>query len=307
MAEQNPGFGETNTPERAGGIVRDHVRAVIESAEGNAAEIRRRAREDAEALDQERADSASRLTTQLGELEGSFTNFGERLGKEVLPSGEIKGELGSGAEGGGGAASATEPSPGRTGSATAWRAPADSAPAPSDAADAPEGEASVGESEGLIGGLKKRFSSAGSDAETETAAEPDADAEGSEPDLEAEAAQNEPAAEQETSEADAAPPPTSQASSDWVPGGSEGAAVATSQPDDDFSDAGGSDTGVSWAPSAASQTPPEPAAPADSEERPETGSEPAQAAEPASSTPDPSGTPPRGRIARLLLGRRPGE
>lgn len=286
MADQGPGFGETNTPERAGGIVRDHVRAVIESAEGNAAEIRRRAREDAEALDQERADSASRLTTQLGELEGSFTSFGERLGQEVLPSGEIKGELGSGSEEGPAAAAER---PDRTGSASAWRAPAESEP------DAPQDPAESG----LLGGLKKRFS----------APEPEAPAETEEADL---------SPEQETSEDDAsaqaASAADSEAPSDWVPGDSE-----TTESEGAASEAIESETAaadpeadpVSWAPSDAPETETEAGeeqsstAEAAQEEADATVESPGPDVPPEA--PDASEAPPRGRIARLLLGRRPGE
>ncbi|MEX2253360.1 MAG: hypothetical protein WD649_04345 [Thermoleophilaceae bacterium] len=290
MADQGPGFGETNTPERAGGIVRDHVRAVIESAEGNAAEIRRRAREDAEALDQDRADSASRLTTQLGELEGSFTSFGERLGQEVLPSGEIKGELGSGSEEGPAAAAER---PDRTGSASAWRAPAESEP------DAPQDP----EESGLLGGLKKRFSAP-------------------EPEAPAETEEAEPSPEQETSEEDAfgdpsaqaAPAADSEAPSDWVPGDSEApesetAASETIEPESAAADPEADP--VSWAPSDAPET--------ETEAGEEQSSTAESAQEEADATvespgpdvppeaPDASEAPPRGRIARLLLGRRPGE
>lgn len=305
MAEKNPGFGETNTPERAGGIVRDHVRAVIESAEGNAAEIRRRAREDADALDQERADSASRLTTHIGELEGSFTSFGERLGQEVLPSGEIQGELGSGGE----ERSATGGAVGgeaATRSATAWRSPETTEPDAVGEADEAEDDAPE-EGEGLLGGLRKRFSPPAED--------PPADVDAAE----------EHASEQTTGEADAlddstaaAPPPdadtATSAPSQWVP---EGVEAGQGGEGPDAAAAGGE--AASWAPP--SEPEPEPEAAPESEadpemedpageswpeETPEAAPETASAEAP-DSAPSPSQPPPRGRIARLLLGRRPGE
>lgn len=300
MPEETPGFGESNAPERAGGIVRDHVRAVIESAEGNAAEIRRRASGDAESLDTARADSASRLTTQLGELEGSFTRFGERLGQEVLPSGSIKGELGAGSE-----SEHEEPAP--TPAPSAWRAPAEAGAQES----AEESVPSTDEEEGLLGGLRKRFSGP---AAEDSISEPSATAERpAEPAPTAEPSDFVPAGDEPSGAASsptpgAAAPPGDESPSAWVPAetAEQDAAEQSDSEGSDSFDRAGADS-VSTDEKAGDDPPdPEPGAGDNAEARSE--AQPIPGGQAGSEPPEsvPGAQPkPRGRVARLLLGKRP--
>ena len=69
--------------DRAGSIVTEQVRAIIEAAESNAAEIRRDAERDAAAIRREAAEAANRLLDRIDALEGPLADLVGGLRREA--------------------------------------------------------------------------------------------------------------------------------------------------------------------------------------------------------------------------------
>ena len=69
--------------DRAGSIVTEQVRSIIEAAETNAAEIRRDAERDAVVIRREAAEAASRLLARLDALEAPLTDLVQGLRHEA--------------------------------------------------------------------------------------------------------------------------------------------------------------------------------------------------------------------------------
>jgi hypothetical protein len=69
--------------DRAGSIVTEQVRSIIEAAETNAEEIRRSAQRDAVAIRQQAAAAANRILERLGALEAPLGELVEGLRREA--------------------------------------------------------------------------------------------------------------------------------------------------------------------------------------------------------------------------------
>ena len=69
--------------DRAGAIVTEHVRSIIESAETSADQIRRNAERDAQTLRREAADAADRVLSRIGAVEGSLGELVNGLRREA--------------------------------------------------------------------------------------------------------------------------------------------------------------------------------------------------------------------------------
>jgi F0F1-type ATP synthase membrane subunit b/b' len=73
--------------DRAGAIVTEHIRSIIEQAEARAEEIRRDATREAEGIRQQAVDSASRLLERIRAIEGPLAELVTELEREVgLPA-----------------------------------------------------------------------------------------------------------------------------------------------------------------------------------------------------------------------------
>jgi cell division septum initiation protein DivIVA len=69
--------------DRAGAIVTEQIRAIIEQAEANAEEIRRAAQVDAEAMTQRAAESASRMLERINAIDGPLSALVAELQREA--------------------------------------------------------------------------------------------------------------------------------------------------------------------------------------------------------------------------------
>jgi cell division septum initiation protein DivIVA len=69
--------------DRAGAIVTEHIRSIIEQAEANAEEIRRDAHQEADAIRQQAAGSASRMLERIRAIEGPLAELVAELEHEV--------------------------------------------------------------------------------------------------------------------------------------------------------------------------------------------------------------------------------
>ena len=69
--------------DRAGAIVTEHIRSIIEQAEVNAEEIRRTAEQEAEATRQQAVDSASRMLERIRAIEGPLAELVAELERET--------------------------------------------------------------------------------------------------------------------------------------------------------------------------------------------------------------------------------
>jgi len=76
--------------ERAGSIVTEQVRSIIEAAETNAAEIRRNAERDAVSTRREAVDAAHRLLERIDALERPLSELVTSLRREAD---DVSGEL----------------------------------------------------------------------------------------------------------------------------------------------------------------------------------------------------------------------
>jgi RNA polymerase primary sigma factor len=68
--------------DRAGAIVTEHIRSIIEQAEANAEEIRRSAEEEADAIRQQAAGTAQRLLERIRAIEGPLAELVAELERE---------------------------------------------------------------------------------------------------------------------------------------------------------------------------------------------------------------------------------
>jgi cell division septum initiation protein DivIVA len=73
----------TEAADRAGAIVTDHIRSIIDQAEANATEIRRAAEAEADALRQRAAQSASRILERIDALDGPLSELVAGLRREA--------------------------------------------------------------------------------------------------------------------------------------------------------------------------------------------------------------------------------
>ena len=69
--------------DRAGAIVTEQIRAIIEHAEANASEIRASAVRDAEAMTQRAAESAARVLERINALDGPLSELVAELQREA--------------------------------------------------------------------------------------------------------------------------------------------------------------------------------------------------------------------------------
>jgi cell division septum initiation protein DivIVA len=69
--------------DRAGAIVTEQIRAIIEHAEANAVEIRAAAERDAEAMTQRAAESAARMLERINALDGPLSALVAELQREA--------------------------------------------------------------------------------------------------------------------------------------------------------------------------------------------------------------------------------
>jgi cell division septum initiation protein DivIVA len=79
--KQNAQVGEA--ADRAGAIVTEHIRSIIDQAEANAEEIRRGAQQEAEAIRHQAADSAARMLERLRAIEGPLAELVTELEREL--------------------------------------------------------------------------------------------------------------------------------------------------------------------------------------------------------------------------------
>jgi hypothetical protein len=73
----------TEAANRAGAIVTDHIRSIIDQAEASAAEIRRAAEVEADAVRQRAAESASRILERIDALDGPLSELVAGLQREA--------------------------------------------------------------------------------------------------------------------------------------------------------------------------------------------------------------------------------
>ena len=69
--------------DRAGAIVTEHIRSIIQQAESGAADIRESAERDAAAIRQRAADSASRLLERINAIDGPLSELVGELQREA--------------------------------------------------------------------------------------------------------------------------------------------------------------------------------------------------------------------------------
>jgi hypothetical protein len=73
----------TEAANRAGAIVTDHIRSIIDQAEASAAEIRRAAEVEADAVRQRAAESAARILERIDALDGPLSELVAGLQREA--------------------------------------------------------------------------------------------------------------------------------------------------------------------------------------------------------------------------------
>ena len=73
--------------ERAGSLVTERVRALLETAEARAERVRREAADEVHRLDSRRMDAASRIVSQIGELEGTLGRLRQQMQGEHVVEG----------------------------------------------------------------------------------------------------------------------------------------------------------------------------------------------------------------------------
>jgi vacuolar-type H+-ATPase subunit H len=69
--------------DRAGAIVTEQIRSIIEQAEANAEDIRRTAQRDAEAMTRRAAESASRMIERINAIDGPLSALVADLQREA--------------------------------------------------------------------------------------------------------------------------------------------------------------------------------------------------------------------------------
>ena len=76
-------FEAVEAAERAGSVVSEQIKSIMEAAQARAAEIERSAEGEAAATRQEAAEAASRLLGQIDEMEGHLSGLVQSLRKEA--------------------------------------------------------------------------------------------------------------------------------------------------------------------------------------------------------------------------------
>jgi hypothetical protein len=126
--------------DRAGALVTQRVRGLIEAAEERAQVTRRNADEEASRLDNQRMQAASRIVTQIDELEGALGRLRQQMQSEHAEGGSYVDEARQ-------IAAADEEAE----SAPAAAEPADTAPPEADVVHGAESETTENEDEGSQG------------------------------------------------------------------------------------------------------------------------------------------------------------
>lgn len=90
QAEQDDLSRAVEAAERAGSIVTDHVRSIIDAAETRATEIERAATDDADQIRSEAFEAANRVLERIDALEGRIGDLVQGLRSET---GSLSGHL----------------------------------------------------------------------------------------------------------------------------------------------------------------------------------------------------------------------
>ena len=80
--------------ERAGSIVSDHVRAIIDAAQMRAGEIERNAQQEAQEIRSEAYEAANRVLERIDSIEGRLGNLVTGLRQEASSLSETNGQRG---------------------------------------------------------------------------------------------------------------------------------------------------------------------------------------------------------------------
>jgi len=76
-------FEAVEAAERAGSVVSEQIRSIMEAAQAKADEIERHAQDEAERSRRESADAATRLLEQIDEMEGHLSGLVQSLRREA--------------------------------------------------------------------------------------------------------------------------------------------------------------------------------------------------------------------------------
>lgn len=76
-------FEAVEAAERAGSVVSEQIRSIMEAAQAKADEIERHAQEEADRSRQESAEAATRLLEQIDEMEGHLSGLVQSLRREA--------------------------------------------------------------------------------------------------------------------------------------------------------------------------------------------------------------------------------
>ena len=76
-------FEAVEAAERAGSVVSEQIRSIMEAAQAKADEIERNAADEAARMRQEAAAASSRLLEQIDEMEGHLSNLVQSLRREA--------------------------------------------------------------------------------------------------------------------------------------------------------------------------------------------------------------------------------
>ena len=76
-------FEAVEAAERAGSVVSEQIRSIMEAAQAKADEIERQAQEEADRSRQESAEAATRLLEQIDEMEGHLSGLVQSLRREA--------------------------------------------------------------------------------------------------------------------------------------------------------------------------------------------------------------------------------
>ena len=76
-------FEAVEAAERAGSVVSEQIRSIMEAAQAKATEIERQAQQEADRSRQESAEAATRLLEQIDEMEGHLSGLVQSLRREA--------------------------------------------------------------------------------------------------------------------------------------------------------------------------------------------------------------------------------
>ena len=76
-------FEAVEAAERAGSVVSEQIRSIMEAAQAKATEIARQAQQEADRSRQESAEAATRLLEQIDEMEGHLSGLVQSLRREA--------------------------------------------------------------------------------------------------------------------------------------------------------------------------------------------------------------------------------